>query len=168
MPIDQQLRYWGIAGLVLLALLWVMGDVLLPFITGMAMAYFLNPVVSKLQYRGVPRVLAVSALMALALGAVVLAGVLIIPAVVSQVVQFSQTAPDLFARLQDVLTARFPDMAQLEETLRNSLSSIGQAIRDRGGRILREAGPMNAGTTTIAFVEDPDGYPIELIGRKTA
>lgn len=39
-------------------------------------------------------------------------------------------------------------------------------IRARGGKILREAGPMNAGTTIIAFVEDPDGYPIELIGRK--
>lgn len=39
------------------------------------------------------------------------------------------------------------------------------AIKGRGGRILREAGPMNAGTTIIAFVEDPDGYPIELIGR---
>ena len=41
-----------------------------------------------------------------------------------------------------------------------------EAIRQRGGRILREAGPMNAGTTIIAFVEDPDGYPIELIGKK--
>ena len=40
------------------------------------------------------------------------------------------------------------------------------AIKQRGGKILREAGPMNAGTTVIAFVEDPDGYPIELIGRK--
>ena len=40
------------------------------------------------------------------------------------------------------------------------------AIEARGGKILREAGPMNAGTTIIAFVEDPDGYPIELIGRK--
>lgn len=39
-------------------------------------------------------------------------------------------------------------------------------IRDKGGKIIREAGPMNAGTTIIAFVEDPDGYPIELIGRK--
>ncbi|RNE88517.1 lactoylglutathione lyase [Marichromatium sp. AB31] len=36
-------------------------------------------------------------------------------------------------------------------------------IRAQGGKILREAGPMNAGTTIIAFVEDPDGYPIELI-----
>lgn len=39
-------------------------------------------------------------------------------------------------------------------------------IKARGGKILRKAGPMNAGTTIIAFVEDPDGYPIELIGRK--
>jgi lactoylglutathione lyase len=39
-------------------------------------------------------------------------------------------------------------------------------IRERGGKILRDAGPMNAGTTIIAFVEDPDGYPIELIGRR--
>jgi lactoylglutathione lyase len=39
-------------------------------------------------------------------------------------------------------------------------------IRQRGGKVLREAGPMNAGTTIISFVEDPDGYPIELIGAK--
>ena len=40
------------------------------------------------------------------------------------------------------------------------------AIAERGGKITRDAGPMNAGTTIIAFVEDPDGYPIELIGVK--
>jgi len=39
-------------------------------------------------------------------------------------------------------------------------------IKAKGGKILREAGPMNAGTTIIAFVEDPDGYPIELIGKR--
>lgn len=39
-------------------------------------------------------------------------------------------------------------------------------IRARGGKILRDAGPMNAGTTIIAFVCDPDGYQIELIGKK--
>ncbi|OZB74499.1 MAG: lactoylglutathione lyase [Halothiobacillus sp. 14-55-98] len=40
------------------------------------------------------------------------------------------------------------------------------AIKAKGGKILREAGPMNAGSTIIAFVADPDGYPIELIGEK--
>ncbi|MDH5544038.1 MAG: lactoylglutathione lyase [Gammaproteobacteria bacterium] len=42
-----------------------------------------------------------------------------------------------------------------------------EAIRERGGKIMRDAGPMNAGTTIIAFVADPDGYPIELIGKKS-
>ena len=39
-------------------------------------------------------------------------------------------------------------------------------VKHRGGRIIREAGPMNAGTTIIAFIEDPDGYQIELLGKK--
>jgi len=39
------------------------------------------------------------------------------------------------------------------------------AIRQRGGKVVREAGPMKHGTTVIAFVEDPDGYKIELIER---
>ena len=40
-------------------------------------------------------------------------------------------------------------------------------IRKLGGNVVREAGPMKHGTTVIAFVEDPDGYKIELIQSKT-
>ncbi|HUX18693.1 MAG TPA: lactoylglutathione lyase [Acidithiobacillus sp.] len=40
------------------------------------------------------------------------------------------------------------------------------SIRQRGGKVVREAGPMKHGNTVIAFVEDPDGYRIELIERK--
>jgi len=39
-------------------------------------------------------------------------------------------------------------------------------IKTMGGKILREAGPGNGGTSTLAFVEDPDGYPIELLGKR--
>ncbi|MGL1832929.1 lactoylglutathione lyase [Rhodocyclaceae bacterium SMB388] len=38
-------------------------------------------------------------------------------------------------------------------------------LRARGGKVVREAGPMKHGTTVIAFVEDPDGYKVELIQR---
>ena len=41
------------------------------------------------------------------------------------------------------------------------------AVRARGGKVTREAGPMKHGTTVIAFVEDPDGYKIEFIEKKT-
>ncbi len=40
------------------------------------------------------------------------------------------------------------------------------SIKQAGGKILRDAGPMNAGSTVISFIEDPDGYQIELIGVK--
>ena len=40
-----------------------------------------------------------------------------------------------------------------------------EQIKARGGKVVREAGPMKGGTTVIAFVEDPDGYKVELIER---
>ncbi len=40
--------------------------------------------------------------------------------------------------------------------------------REKGVKILRDAGPMNAGSTIIAFLQDPDGYPIELLNDKWA
>lgn len=41
-----------------------------------------------------------------------------------------------------------------------------ESMKKSGGDIIRDAGPMNSGTTIIAFVKDPDGYEIELIGKK--
>ncbi|NRB41208.1 MAG: lactoylglutathione lyase [Pseudomonadales bacterium] len=41
-----------------------------------------------------------------------------------------------------------------------------EEIKAKGGNVVREAGPMRHGKTVIAFVEDPDGYKIELIERK--
>ena len=41
-----------------------------------------------------------------------------------------------------------------------------ERIRAAGGKVVREAGPVKGGTTVIAFVEDPDGYKIELIERE--
>jgi lactoylglutathione lyase len=42
-----------------------------------------------------------------------------------------------------------------------------EEVKKRGGRVTREAGPMKHGTTVIAFVEDPDGYKIEFIQKKS-
>jgi len=43
-----------------------------------------------------------------------------------------------------------------------------EAVKKRGGKVTREAGPMKHGTTVIAFVEDPDGYKIEFVEHKAA
>lgn len=49
------------------------------------------------------------------------------------------------------------------------VDDVYQAVEDicgRGGEILREAGPMKGGTRVLAFVRDPDGYAIELLGAE--
>ncbi len=132
---DLQWRAWAVAALVLGALLWLLGDVLAPFLTGAAIAYFLNPAVLRLTHAGLPRVLAVAVLMLAMLGALVTAMLLIIPAAISQAVQFTDAAPDLLAHLQETLRARFSWADGLEEQLQSSLAALGDTIRERGAEL---------------------------------
>ena len=54
-------RFWAAAAVVFLGLLWLLNDILLPFVVGMAVAYFLDPVVTRLQRLGLSRTLATTA-----------------------------------------------------------------------------------------------------------
>jgi lactoylglutathione lyase len=47
-------------------------------------------------------------------------------------------------------------------------AAVRAAAKSFGGTVTREAGPVKGGATVIAFVQDPDGYKIELVERKTA
>lgn len=49
----------------------------------------------------------------------------------------------------------------------NNAYEACEKVKALGGNVTREAGPMKHGTTVIAFVEDPDGYKIEFIQKKT-
>lgn len=57
----------------------------------------------------------------------------------------------------------FGHLAIEVENAARACEQVGQ----RGGKVVREAGPMKHGTTVIAFVEDPDGYKIEFIERRS-
>ena len=47
----------------------------------------------------------------------------------------------------------------------DDIYEMAEEIKDKGGKVTREPGPMKHGTTITAFVEDPDGYKIELIQK---
>jgi len=49
----------------------------------------------------------------------------------------------------------------------DDIYAVAERIRAAGGKITREPGPMKHGTTVIAFVQDPDGYKVELIEEKS-
>ena len=58
LPISQQAKYWGLSTAVFLLLLWLLGDILLPFFVGAAVAYFLDPVADRLETAGLSRAMA--------------------------------------------------------------------------------------------------------------
>ncbi|GDX72228.1 lactoylglutathione lyase [Cyanobium sp.] len=49
----------------------------------------------------------------------------------------------------------------------DDIVAVCDQMRAKGGRVVREPGPMKNGTTVIAFVEDPDGYKVELIEQSS-
>ena len=58
LPVKEQVGYWSVATVAFSVVLWYLGDVLLPFVLGGAIAYFLDPVADKLEEWGASRVLA--------------------------------------------------------------------------------------------------------------
>jgi len=136
LPIRQQLKYWGIAAAVFFVVLWVLGDVILPFVLGAAIAYFLDPVADRLEALGCSRAIATAIITISALMIFVVLALLVIPTLVSQTAQLISTAPDMASRLQAVLTERFPELGDANSTIRRSLSSIAETIQSRGGEVL--------------------------------
>jgi predicted PurR-regulated permease PerM len=133
--VSQQLRYWSVATVVFLAVLWVLGDVIMPFVLAGAVAYCLDPLADRLERMGLSRALSVTLISLFAVALFVLFFLLVVPTLKEQIEQFIATAPELFQRLQASLTARFPDLMDADSTIRQQLQSLGQAIQARGGEL---------------------------------
>ncbi|SLN49603.1 AI-2 transport protein TqsA [Aquimixticola soesokkakensis] len=136
MPVKNQLKYWGLAALVFLVVLWVLGGVILPFIIAMAVAYMLDPVADRLEQIGFSRILATVTITLVAIVLFILAALLIVPTLIQQAGELIQTAPSLFSQLQAFLVARFPELLDQGSQLRQTLESIGATIQSKGGEVL--------------------------------
>ena len=135
LPTKDQFRYWGIALAVFLVLLWFLGNVLLPFIVGGAVAYFLDPLADRLERMGLSRTAATTAISLVALLGVILLVLAVIPTLVNQLTALVNAAPDIAKRLQGFLLERFPSLADSTSTIRQTLAEIGAAIQARGGQL---------------------------------
>lgn len=150
LPRSYQLRYWGIAAAVFFLLIWFLGDVLLPFIVGGAIAYFLDPVADRLERAGLSRVAATTIISLVALLLVVLLVLAVIPTLVNQLTALVNSAPDIAKRLQGFLLERFPELADSTSTIRQTLAEIGAAIQARGGQLAQ--GVLSSALGVISVV----------------
>ena len=117
LPIKDQLRYWGIALAVCFVILWFLGDVILPFILGGAVAYCLDPIADWFERKGFSRIMSTITITLIAGILVIIAALLVIPTLIQQLVGLVATAPDLIQGLIDFLTSRFPDLLDSESRL---------------------------------------------------
>ncbi len=136
LPVSTQLKYWGFASVFCFLLLWFLGDVILPFVLGGAIAYFLDPVADRLEKMGFSRAVSVTIITLIALMIFVVMALLVIPTLVEQTANLINIAPQLFNDLQAFLTDRFPQLVDDTSTLRQSLISVGETIQERGGQLI--------------------------------
>lgn len=139
LPIREQLKYWGLAAVVFFVVMWSLGNILLPFLLGGAIAYFLDPVADRLERMGLSRAASTALITVIAAMIFVIMALLVIPTLVNQAVNLVKIAPQLFTDFTAFLNARFPSLLEEGSTLQTSLTSIGTTIQERGGQLVETA-----------------------------
>jgi predicted PurR-regulated permease PerM len=125
----RQIVFWLITAAIVVGFLYLFSSILLPFLAGMILAYFLDPVADALQRLGLSRIWAtvfilVGFVLLLAVGMMI-----VIPLLATQLADFGTRIPDYLSRLQVLITSIDPEWLQenfgvSNDTLRNSLSGL--------------------------------------------
>ncbi|RWG62707.1 MAG: AI-2E family transporter, partial [Mesorhizobium sp.] len=129
----RQIAFWLIVAVLLALFLYVFSGILLPFVAGMVLAYFLDPVADRLQRLGLSRLMATVVILIAFVVVVVLAFVILVPVLATQMADFARKLPEYLTRLQSLITSFDPkwleqrfgvNAASLREGL-NSLLTTG-------------------------------------------
>ncbi len=132
MTLQKQVGFWIGVLLVLIFLLWMLQSILLPFIAGFVLAYFLDPVADRLELLGLPRVLATALILLSAILVLVFIGVLIVPVFIDQSVKLAGDLPDLVKSLVDRANEWAPQ--RIKDVLINSGTDIQGSLGTIAGR----------------------------------
>ena len=137
MSLERQVAFWIVALAVLVGLLWLLSDILLPFVAGMALAYLLDPIARRAERLGIGR--AVSALVIVTSFIVVLVvlTMMVAPVLSDQVAAFLDNLPGYLARLQSlVFDPSRPWLAKIfGERLPDASKSLGGLVTQSSGWI---------------------------------
>jgi predicted PurR-regulated permease PerM len=113
MRIERQVLFWVSAAILLVIAIGVLGPILLPFVAGIVIAYFLNPAADRLSRWGFPRIVSSIVIVALFLSAITAALIFVVPLLLNQAQEFAAALPEELARIR----------ALLEEWARTQLGS---------------------------------------------
>ncbi len=140
MNLHRQILFWIGALVALILVLWLFSAILLPFIAGIVLAYFLDPVADKLERLGLPRLAASLTILLFSILILALAVILVVPVLGDQIGKFIS---DLPALLQG-LAARFNELAPdwLKEMIARSEANIQGSVSTIAGRAASWTGAL--------------------------
>ena len=132
MTLQRQVSFWLISFLVFVIALWLLSPILLPFIAGLVLAYFLDPVADALERMGLPRVAATLVILGLSILLLVLVLLLIVPILGDQIVKFAGDLPTLMR----ALLARFNEAAPqwIKDAIAKSGTDVQGSVSDIAGK----------------------------------
>ncbi|WP_170409478.1 AI-2E family transporter [Ruegeria atlantica] len=137
LPVKDQLRYWGIAAAIFILFLWALGDVLLPFVIGGAIAYFLDPVADRLERLGLSRMAATGIITVVGILSFALMILMVVPALITQLIELVEVMPSLFRQLRGFIEQQFPSLLDTESSTHQFLVSMGETLKSKTGDVLQ-------------------------------
>lgn len=104
MGFERQVTFWVVALAVFVAVVWLLSDVLLPFVAGMALAYLLDPVARRAEQLGIGRGLSALIILSIVIVALVVVGMAAVPVAAHQFTVFIDELPGYLTKLQSLVT----------------------------------------------------------------
>ena len=166
MTIERQFAFWVAALVVLIAALWLLSPVMLPFVAGIALAYLLNPLARRLERLGIHRAVAGLVIIVLVLAVLIVLVLLLVPVLVAQMSAFIDRLPSYVTRLQSLIAEsghewltkiigeRLPDASKsVGELMSQGASWLATFLRSlwSGGQALVSILSLMVVTPVVAF-----------------
>ena len=135
LPVKDQIKYWTIAASILLIFLWLLGDILLPFVLGAAIAYLLDPLVDRLERLGTGRAFGTTLILVATFFVLFFIFLLLIPLVIDQFRLLAAAAPDLVTSIQALVLNQIASISPESEALNSTLSKLSTMAQEKLGII---------------------------------
>lgn len=137
MSARAQAAYWLSGAVVLAAVLWLLGDVLLPFIIGLALAYLLDPIADRLEAAGLSRVLATLLITLVAVIVVLVLIAVLIPLLIGQLVGLAEELPEYLRLSREIAAAWFPSVMHEGSLPGEMVNSLVDFISGRSAELAK-------------------------------
>ena len=127
----RQVVFWLLVLAFFIAFLWLFSTILLPFVAGMALAYFLDPVADWLERRGLSRMAATTLILLAFVILLVLALIIVIPLLASQATDFAEKVPGYITSLQQLVAD--PNSTVMPEWMKGQIGTLKENVAKYAG-----------------------------------